>query len=246
MKETGDVIFAGDHLRATLLNGNAQRLLITFSFREKDRSDFNAPAMSHTAASRGFAQLCVATRRNDWFINDDTTALDVALTQLAPQYNAVHMLGFSMGGYGAFRFARSARANFVTAISPQFSIHPDAVPFDPRYRKDAALFDHDLGALGSYRSSELQGVILVDPFRRLDLVNAQMVTEVFPRVRVARLGFGGHPATRLLRRAHKTGIVQRIALNDPPRPEPIIAEHRAARRNDTIYLRDLITRLDKR
>ncbi len=246
MNDTGEVIFAGAHLRATLFNGTARRLLITFSFREKDRADFNEPEMSHGAASRGFAQLCIATRRNDWFINDDTLALDNALKILGPHYNAVHMLGFSMGGYGAFRFARSARAKFVTAISPQFSIHPDVMSFDPRYRSDAAGFDQGLGDLVRYAKPGLQGVILADPFRRLDIVNAQMITEVFPRVRIARLGFGGHPATSLLRRAQKTGIVQRVALDDPPSPAPIIAEHREARLDDAEYMRELLERLDKR
>jgi S-formylglutathione hydrolase FrmB len=57
------------------------------------------------------------------------------------------MQGFSMGGYGAFRFARATNATYVTAISPQFSIHPDVVPFDKRYGADAAGFERDLSDL---------------------------------------------------------------------------------------------------
>tara|TARA_R110002051_G_scaffold36609_3_gene79300 strand:- start:3340 stop:4092 length:753 start_codon:yes stop_codon:yes gene_type:complete len=246
MSDVGDLVFSGEHLRATLFNGDAARLLVTFSFREQGRKDFNPVSLSQTAFTRGFAQLCIATCRNDWFINPDTLALDKVLKILGPHYDAVHMLGFSMGGYGAFRFARSARAKFATAISPQFSIHPDVVPLDPRFHGDAQNFDPKLGDLVTYAKPGLQGVIVADPFRSRDLINAQMITEIFPRIQIARLGFGGHPATALLRRAGKSGIVQRMALNDPPRAAPIIAEHREARLDDADYMRDLMDRLDQR
>lgn len=245
-RENEDLVFSGEHLRATLLNGDAEKLLITFSFREKGRTDFKPARLSQSAATRGFAQLCIATRRNDWFINPDTMALDKTLKVLGPHYDAVHMLGFSMGGYGAFRFARSARAKFVTAISPQFSIHPDVVPFDPRFHSDAAGYDPKLGDLVTYAKPGLQGVIVADPFRPLDRINAEMITEVFPRIEIARLGFGGHPATALLRRAGKSGVVQSMALHDAPQAAPIIAAHRAARLDDADYMRDLMDRLDKR
>ncbi len=246
MSETGDLVFSGEHLRATLFNGDADQLLVTFSYREKDRRDFNPAHASTSAMARGFAQLCIATRRNDWFINDDTAALEAVLKALSPHYKTVHMMGFSMGGYGAFRFARAARANFALAVSPQFSIHPDVVPFDGRFRADAQGFDAVLGDLVTYAKPGLQGVIVVDPFRDLDRINAQMITEVFPRIKLARLGFGGHPATGLLRRAGKSGVVQRMALETPPLPDPIIAEHRDARLDDADYLRDMLERWEAR
>ena len=89
-------------------------------------------------------------------------------------------------------------------------------------------------------------MIVVDPFRPLDLQNAQMLSNVFPRVRMARLGFGGHPATGLLRRAGRAGIIQRTALDAPPRPGPIIAMHRDMRRADKVYREELDLRLMER
>jgi len=246
MSEQGDVVFSGEHLRATMFNGEASRLLITFSFREAGRKDFNPAQMSYSAQKRGFAQLCIATRRNDWFINNDTYALENTLKTLCPHYETVHMMGFSMGGYGAFRFARAARANYALAVSPQFSIHPDVMPFDKRFHHDATGFDKALGDLVTYAKPGLQGVIVADHFSPLDLVNAQMIQEVFPRVKLARLGFGGHPATALLRRAGQSGVVQKMALECPPQPEPIIATHREARLDDAEYMRDLLDRMDKR
>lgn len=148
-----------------------------------------------------------------------------------------------MGGYGAFRFARATNATYVTAISPQFSIHPDVVPFDKRYGADAAGFERDLSDLTRVPRPDLQGIIITDPFRPLDLVHANMITEAFARVRIARLPFGGHPATSLIARASNPGVIQRTALKSPPTAAPIIAAHRAARRGDAVYQKALAAKI---
>ena len=142
--------------------------------------------------------------------------------------------------------ARAAGAHYATAVLPQFSIHPDVVPCDRRYRKEAQGFDPVVSDMARHAKGGLQGVIAVDPFRPLDLQNAQMLSNVFPRVRMARLGFGGHPATGLLRRAGRAGIIQRTALDAPPRPGPIIAMHRDMRRADKVYREELDLRLMER
>ncbi|MEN9011769.1 MAG: alpha/beta hydrolase [Yoonia sp.] len=230
-------------MRATLFNGLSDRLIVTFSFRQKGRVDFVTPTASQTFASRGFAQLAVTSKINDWFINPDTSALETVLQKLTSHYRAVHMVGFSMSGYGAFRFARAANASYILAVSLQFSIHPDVVPYDRRYRADADGFDYDLGDLTKRPCPDLQGIILVDPFRSLDLGHAHMLQELYPKVRLARLGFGGHPATGLLARNGHAGVVQRTALQSPPSPGPIIKTHRADRRGDEDYNNALAARL---
>lgn len=239
MTNAGALVYDGDHLRATLFNGVLNRLAITFSFREKGRTTFKPAIPANHMATNGFAQLVITARINDWFINADTLRLEFVLHKLTPHYKAVHMLGFSMGGYGAFRFARAAHAAFVTAISPQFSIHPDVVPFDNRYSTEASGFDPNLGDLTSVPHPDLQGIIITDPFRSLDLVNANMIAEVFPHIRIGRLPFGGHPATTLLRHAGKSGVIQRTAMENPPTTAPIIAEHRSARHNNAYYQKAL-------
>ena len=243
MTDTGDLVYSGDHLRATLFNGVSDRLAITFSFREKGHTAFAPVTPIKQMVAQGFAQLAITSCANDWFINPDTARIEAILEKLTPHYKAVHMLGFSMGGYGAFRFARATNATYVTAISPQFSIHPDVVPFDKRYGADAAGFERDLSDLTRVPRPDLQGIIITDPFRPLDLVHANMITEVFPRVRIARLPFGGHPATSLIARASNPGVIQHTALKSPPTAAPIIAAHRAARRGDAVYQKALAAKL---
>ncbi len=246
MSDKGQLVSSGEHLRATLFNGNSNRLIITFSFRQKGRTEFVEATGSKMFKEQGFAQLAITSRTNDWFINPDTSAIESVLQALAPHYQTVQMLGYSMGGYGAFRFAAAANASNIVAVSPQFSIHPDVIPFDKRFRSDAGGFDLDVGDLTAVAHPDLQGIILADPFRPLDLVNAQMIQEVFPRVKLARLGFGGHPATGLLARSGKAGVVQRAALQSPPDPASVIQAHRAARAEDETYAKDVVARILKR
>ena len=117
------------------------------------------------------------------------------------------------------------------------------VPFDKRYGADAAGFERDSSDLTRILRPDLQGIIITDPFRPLDLVHANMITEVFPRVRIARLPFGGHPATSLIARASNPGVIQHTALKSPPTAAPIIAAHRAARRGDAVYQKALAAKL---
>lgn len=226
---TDELLFNGAHLRARLFNGHHPRLLATFDFRHEGRGGFIEKGPARGFDRHGWAQLMVRVARNDWFVNAETEALEVALAPVAARYERVQGLGYSMGGYGAFRFAQVLGAQAVVAVSPQVSIHPEVVPFDRRYRRESAGFDPALGDLSTRAMSALGGVILVDPWKPLDLVHARLLQEIFPGVRIARVAGGGHPATGLLGEAGRGWVVQREARSAPPRAQPILSAHRAAR-----------------
>jgi pimeloyl-ACP methyl ester carboxylesterase len=233
---TQDLLFDGAHLRAKLYDADAAKLMVTFDFRQIGKTGFgDFPPKSGNFARNGFGHLCIKTRINDWFINDDTETLDRLLAALAPRYAQVNVMGFSMGGYGAFRFAKVLGAAGIVSVSPQFSIHPEAVPFDNRYRSEAGNFDLLMGDLGSRGMDKLPGVIVVDPFKSHDLRNARMIQAAFPEVRLARVAFGGHPATKVLRDMGKIGPVQREAQSLLPDPAPIVRQHRQCRSGSDFY-----------
>lgn len=246
MRET-EVIFDGAHLRAVLHPGRTLRqakgqgpggatcLMVTFDYRMDGKTGFSPDTHSTGFARTGLAQLCIKTRVNDWFINPETAALEQALIQLAPAYAPVQMLGFSMGGYAAFRFAGALRARSVLAVSPQISIHPAAAPFEHRYRAEAPGFDPVLGALGGRDLTGLQGLILLDPFIAADLAHARALQALCPGVRLVRLGFGGHPAFDIVRARGQTWTLQREAAARHPDPAMIRAAHRAGRRQTVGY-----------
>lgn len=235
-------VFDGDHLRASLAPATdpaSRKLMVTFDFRQVGKTDFAPANVSASFAKAGFAQLSIKTRANDWFINPDTRALDSALADLAAHFEEVRCLGYSMGGYGAFRFARALRARSVVAVSPQVSIHPDEVPFDRRYRTESQGFDLAAGSLSERGLSGLEGLVIYDPFVSADRVHAKMLSALFPRLDFARLGFGGHPATRVLRPTGKAWAVQKAALEPGAGRTVVLHAHRQGRRATEGYWRKL-------
>lgn len=232
-------LFHGDHLRANLYDRGHDKLIITFDFRSPDKRDFGKDPPSVAFESKGFAVLRIKTRRNDWFINSETAALEDCLRQTARQYDWINLLGYSMGGYAAFRFASCVEANAVVAVSPQFSITPKIAPFDPRYWNDSAGFDPVIGDLADRLRPDQKGIIVVDPFCKPDLIHAHLITIYAPCVRLARLAGGGHPATKVLSEARRGQILRAVATTFSPDPGPIIAAHRAARAGSAFYLRRL-------
>ncbi len=229
------MIFDGHHLRATLQSGNSGLLVVTFDYRMDGKDTFTPAEHSTTFARQGHAQLSIKTRRNDWFINPETAALDAALRVFARDYGKVHMLGYSMGGYGALRFAQALGATSLVAISPQVSIHPAQAPWERRYKDEAAGFDPVTGDLAAHPAPALRGLVLLDPFVRMDRAHGQRICALFPGLRQVRLAFGGHPASQVLRGAGKRWVIDRAAVQPDPRPGLILRTHREGRRQAPGY-----------
>ena len=235
---TARIVFEGAHLRAAIVGPPpeaATGLMVTFDFRSVGKTDFMPLKTSSNFAKAGYAQLSINTRVNDWFINADTAAMEAELPNLTRRYKIVRALGYSMGGFGAFRFARAVGANVVIGVAPQLSIHPDVVPFEWRYKDEAQGFDPDLGDIASRVPRDLSGLIIFDPFVRPDRRHAERFRALLPGLRFARLGFGGHPPTRVLGHAKRSGLLLKAATADPPSPKPILNAHRAGRRADPGY-----------
>lgn len=231
-----ETVFAGAHLRAHLMAGRRDRLIVTFDYRQAGRAGFNAPRHSSTFARGGFWQLNIQTRTNDWFVNPETRALEAALGALRGRFGRVNLLGFSMGGYGALRFARALGADQAVLVSPQVSIAPGVVPFETRYGAEAAGFDAALGDLCAVAWPGLAGLILVDPFLAADMGHVRMIRALFPRLGLARLAFAGHPATGVIRQAGRLWTLHREATAAAgPERRLICAAHRAGRRQSAGY-----------
>ncbi|WP_323766236.1 alpha/beta hydrolase [Marinovum sp.] len=239
-----ETLFDGDLLRATLFNPGQGALFVSFRQRLADPGQFGAPRPVRSFTEAGMSHLHLQARWNDWYINPETEALEAMLRAHAAGYDDACAMGFSMGGYAAFRFAAALRLRRVIAVSPQYSISPDHVPFDRRYRDCAGGFDAAAGDL-SGRGTAVQGVILADPFRPLDMRHAGLICAVFAQVSIARLAGGGHPATGALREGGRFGKLQ-AQLTKPRVPaRRVVRLHRNVRRQSPKYWRHLAAQAEK-
>jgi hypothetical protein len=231
------LLFDGALMRATLVlpEGAPRGLFATFGHRRAEPGRFEPPGPIARVAEAGWARLHVETRWNDWYINAETRALEAALAQAALPAGRRVGIGYSMGGYGALRLAAAIGLEEVVAISPQASIHPEDVPFDGRFRAEAAGFDRALGDLAVQGRAGVRGVVIFDPLFRRDRLNADLIAQALPGLRLCRWTGGGHPATRLLREAGLRLALHELLLAGGLSPAAVRALHVHARRAAPAY-----------
>ena len=240
------LVWGGQRLRLYHFRNGGRNLIVSFDFRLTQRRGFNAPDPSQTFAEAGFDQLSLRVSRNDWFINAETGEAEARMAEIAGAYEAVHVIGYSMGGYGAFRFAKTVGARSLLAVSPQFSIHPAVVPFEKRYHSDACEFDREMGDLIPRAMPDLEGLMLVDTLRPRDLRHAEMLQTLFPKVAIARVMGGGHPATEVMAKGGTSSVITREAVQHPPSLAALIGAHRSIRRSSPLYLGRIAKAAEKR
>lgn len=226
-----ETLFEGAFLRAsvfrpTVPNGS---LVVTFRHRVPDAGDYHSPKPRQRFLNAGWTHLHLQSRFNDWYVNADTADLCATLALFATAFRHRAGIGFSMGGYGVLRFSGALGLDEVVSISPQVSIAPDIVPFDSRFRAEAAGFDPALGDLGTHANPGLKGVVIFDPFRVLDRLNAAMIGATLPEVSLCRYGFGGHPAMGVLRETISFGPLMSLVLHRKLTRPAVLALHRQNR-----------------
>ncbi len=241
-------IFDGQLLRAQVDDHMGERLLVTFDHRRMSRPPerFLETSFSERLAKKGISQLRILTAQNDWYANAETQSLEAVLAEHAAQFDTVHMLGFSMGGYGAFRFAKTMGASTVVGVSPLAGIWDDIRLFDRRYDADLAGSDRVAGELAPHACPQLSGVIAVDSTNSKDLMHAKLLQIMFPKVKLARMAFAGHPAGAVIREGGSFNDIVVQATSLTPSASKLVNKYRAVRRRSPSYFRRRASRLKSR
>lgn len=230
---SGKLIFEGRHLRLHLIGGARDRLYVSFDNFAPQKLGLEPPMVRRLFAERGWANLHVQTAANDWFLNPDLPAALAAAAACGAGYSTVVTYGFSMGGYGAMRFAEATGASRAVAISPQASPDPARTGFETRWQRARAGLDCRQDVLGNLSACET--IVVFDPLHRQDAAHVRMLRSHVPGLKALPLPFGGHPATRVIREGGRLGSFAEHLLARAFNRAELLAHHKKARRNSPCY-----------
>jgi hypothetical protein len=225
-------IFRNNDLVARYVHGQrTDSIVVTFaSFTDDptlDRAGFGED-MFRTA---NVPAIHIISRGNEWYQYDRIEDLFQEVIRTTFGYPRVLSYGSSMGGYAAIRFADLVGANRVLAMSPQYSIDPQKVPWEKRWSENSRIIDFS-------REKRLHcssvPVIIYDQFdddaKHVDLISSEITVE-----RKA-VPFIGHPAGTFLNEA---GVIRRIPLamlSDDLSVDDLLQEAKNKRRECHTYI----------
>ncbi|MBD7941364.1 tetratricopeptide repeat protein [Brevundimonas guildfordensis] len=184
----------------------------------------------------GVSAIHVMGVREDWYQYPEMAAAMQAVRQATAGAERVMTYGSSMGGYAALRFADAAGANAALAISPQYSIDPNKVPFEQRWIQDSRRIRW-LPEIDGQLTCSVSPVVVFDPVGHDGLQGALIQRDI--EIRPVRLPYVSHPATTYL---GEVGLLQSLVLQTLSGELDVGAfnrKARQARRRSGLYIANL-------
>ncbi len=221
-------------------------LLVSFETAENIRNTSgNARPLGHELIlTNGWSNLCVVSDEQSWFRDGRIYGYFDRLIDdgFFEDFDQVLFYGVGACGYAAAAYSVAAPGATVLAIQPHASMDPRLTEWDPRYPEARRLnFSDRFGYAPDMLDAAKQGYVVYDPFEDLDAMHASL----FRRSNVTRL------------RAPLAGEQVDAAFADMGILLPLIqmaadaeldtlgyARLYRARRENIVYLRRLLARLD--
>lgn len=195
--------------------GEGDTLIVTFTNRHwagKGESDF----WGHKFLSkRGFPALGIMGAAADWFPETETRALIEAVraTGALDGYRRIVTYGYSMGGYGAVKYASQLGAAASLSMSPQVSIDPkDVSAFDRRYRLHYAETLHPRMKVQPGDAAPVNYAVY-DPRFAPDRRHVELLAEVAPVVPI-NAACSQHSSAMLLTESGAAEDLLRLVLDE--------------------------------
>ena len=228
------LLYRSEHFQARAVTGQGSGVVVVTFAPWQTRQSLDAAAFGEDyLRGRGIDAVHVTCARNSWYQHPDMAALVAAVdAALAGRYRRRVGYGSSMGAFAALAFSRPLALDEVIAISPQFSLAPEVVPFETRWRAEAAGLDWPF-PLDQGLSRQARVVVLYDPHhpdaRHVDLLRAcRPVTEM-------KLPFSGHPSGVFLQQAELIGPLISALVLEGADPADFRAAVRRGRRRSAAY-----------
>ncbi|MBP0492518.1 hypothetical protein [Roseomonas indoligenes] len=190
-REPAKLLHDDEHIQALYLEGGSDYLLLTFS------------EMSFVADGRRFwgdtlarksdlAAIGIVAKQPNWFPRASMEVLAENLESVLAGYAERVGYGFSMGAYGAVKYADLLGLTTIVALSPQSSINKaDVGREDPRYTRHFRPSLHSGMAISS-GDCLAPGYILFDPGHRGDTAHGERVMRAASELRRVPVPFTGH------------------------------------------------------
>lgn len=183
------VLFASEDLLVRRVAGGAgPTCFVTFD-SYTDNPSLDRPGFGEGFFhSRGIDAVHVISRENHWYQHDELAEALAAAAAATAGYDQVISYGSSMGGFAALNYGTRCGAGIGIAISPQFSVNPEIVPFEDRWLSDVRRI--------AFRDEPIVPpplqYILYDPCDAQDRAHYRLFAARSPTIAI-RIPHGGHP-----------------------------------------------------
>jgi tetratricopeptide (TPR) repeat protein len=155
----------------------------------------------------GIDAVHIVPSSNAWYQYSDIPDALEAVAAHTSRYPCRIAYGSSMGGYAAINFSAHLDLHRIIAISPQFSIDPEKLPDDRRWRHEAERIDFLHDHIAELRPASRQTYVVYDNRNTLDSKHVARIAQSVALTEVG-LAFAGHPAGGALA---ETGLLSRMA-----------------------------------
>lgn len=165
-------------------------------------------------AQRGFNAVHVVSQRSDWFLGRESRAEVAAMLDFVSGMPAVRQAklrvgyGSSMGAHAALRFRDRLALDRVLAFAPQYCIDAARVPFETRWREEAAECDFGDDPLRPIGEGD-DVVLIYDPLLAMDRAHIGLI-DPHHYARHYAVPYSGHPPITFF---GQTGVLPQLVTH---------------------------------
>lgn len=189
------ILFNGQEIILHATPGIGDKLVVTFTSFEKS-GGASTGGWQGTVERLGFPGLFFISKQNHWFNSHELdTAVEIA-RKFRDQFKDALLTGASMGGHAALRLYSDLNASVTVAISPQYCIRNELVPFEKRWTQESIKikkYDRKIDE----KCTKMNSYIIYDDNHEQDKGHVDLISNKVECTRVP-LSNSGHSSVRAL------------------------------------------------
>lgn len=174
------ILYEGDEIVLHHHKGSSPYTVITFTGLNFENAARDFFMLKNVARIKDIDVIEFATKKPNWLLSDEMQAAIKVMNATIGFGRDRLVFGQSMGGYAAIKFSKQLSADYVMALSPKISIHPDECDIDETYHQ--YLTDKMTGM--SVKMGDVRGKIFVlsDPHDKTDSYHTRLLCNVSPDI----------------------------------------------------------------